>query len=150
MTYTVTIHDRLAGDYLLDGEYEHARTAHSAAKKRCEEGFHAISYTVACGSTKTTETVLVGYEMYYAVRDLRCFCDTTSKRRLAGWNMNKEGFRLLVDKGYIVPSADHLSHEAGYWEFTERAKKLGRFLRKRFKFLMTREYYDQKKESLAA
>lgn len=138
MSYTVTIHDRLAGDYELEGVYDKPIHAHSMGAKRCGASFEAFSYTIRCDDSQTCETVLVGYEIGYAVRDLRCFCDMHPMNRLAGWNFDKRGFRMLVDKGYIVPSADHLDHESGYWDMTERGKKLGKYLRKRFGYLKAR------------
>jgi hypothetical protein len=71
-----------------------------------------------------------GYDMRYAIQRLRAFRNCI-RPVISGWECEAEGFRLLVDKGYIVPAENHLEHEAGYWLITDRFRKIGNYLVKR-------------------
>jgi hypothetical protein len=73
---------------------------------------------------------IYGFDVRYAMRDLRRYRNCC-RTEIAGWEMNSEGFRLLVAKGYIVPGVNHLGHEAGYWFITKRFRQIGRYLVKR-------------------
>lgn len=68
-----------------------------------------------------------GYDVKSAIADLRTFRNCI-RPVIAGWECAADGFRLLVEKGYIVPAENHLDHEAGYWQITERFRKVGNYL----------------------
>jgi hypothetical protein len=71
-----------------------------------------------------------GYDIRICIQRLRAFRNCR-RSVIGGWEIEAEGFRLMVEKGYIVPAENHLDHEAGYWLITERFKKIGNYLVKR-------------------
>lgn len=71
-----------------------------------------------------------GYDMRWAITRLRAFRNCC-RDVISGWEIEAEAFRLIVDKGYIVPAENHLEHEAGYWYITPRFRKVGNYLVKR-------------------
>lgn len=71
-----------------------------------------------------------GYDIAAAMSDLRSYYHSC-RPVMAGWEFFDTGFRLLVEKGYIIQADNHLAHEAGYWELTDRYRKVGAYLRKR-------------------
>ena len=158
--FNVTVHDITLGDVDL-GSFKTRLLAHKAARKHAASRFQAFSYTLSYDPTRTTVetpkttdtdpekrasgdvprdkvddlplTVLVGQEIGYAVRDLRCFAYLHPSNRLhRGRNFDERGFRLLVKKGYVRPINAKSDHVDGYWEMTPRGERLGRYLRTRF------------------
>lgn len=105
--------------------------------KRCYDHHREDHFEIMLVDPQTSQktriaTYSVGYDVRKAIRDLRTFRNCI-RLELGGWEMSKEGFRLLVKKGYIIPAPmpHHIEMEAGWWLITDRFKRIGNYLVKR-------------------
>jgi hypothetical protein len=126
--YTVRFYSKRYGHMETRG-YDKVMTAKGQATKVMQQeadydGCEIYEWNVLIH----TETF--GYDARIAIQRLRAFRNCC-RPVIGGWECEAEGFRLLVEKGYIVPADNHLDHDAGYWLITERFKKIGNYLVKR-------------------
>lgn len=116
-------------DFVVEGSAVNKASAKSLINKYIEGYAEADDYELFENGV-LVEAGSFGYDMRYAIRRLRAFRNCC-RPVISGWECEAEGFRLLVDKGYLVPADNHLEHEAGFWLITERFRKVGNYLVKR-------------------
>lgn len=122
------IYSRLYG-FVVTGEAATKMKAKSTINRYLETYAEADDYELFENGV-LIQSGSFGYDVRYAIRRLRAFRNCC-RDVIGGWEIEAEGFRLLVEKGYIVPVENHLDHEAGYWLITEKFRKVGNYLVKR-------------------
>lgn len=126
--YTVRFYSNRYGCLESRG-YGDLQTAKRQASKTAQIEMHYDRYEIYEWDT-LVHADSFGYDVRWAITRLRAFRNNC-RDVIGGWEIEAECFRLMVDKGYIVPAENHLEHEAGYWLITERFRKLGNYLVKR-------------------
>lgn len=126
--FTWHIYSRLY-DFVVEGNAGSKAKAKSLINKYLKSYAEADDYELFENGV-LIESGTFGYDMRWAITRLRSFRNCC-RDVIGGWEIEAEAFRLMVEKGYIVPAENHLDHEAGYWYITPRFRKVGNYLVKR-------------------
>lgn len=128
-TYRVNFYSNLYG-YIETRDYSNLRIAKSNAAKTLQNEMHYDHFEILDPEGYFVDSGTFGFDVSWAMTRLRAFRNCC-RSVIGGWEIEAECFRLMVDKGYIVPAENHLDHEAGYWFITDRFRKVGNYLVKR-------------------